>query len=114
MLQTMPRKTLFFFAARDEEIKVIPDIEAYLKLTKPAQRTYCSSTDDEDKGSIIVMPVIHKAWAKVVYCLSIKSSKPNTFTDAGKKRYKRICDYFLKRILVEHTLDMILNNTDEA
>jgi hypothetical protein len=112
MIKDNARKTMFFHAARDGKVKLIPDLEAYLAFTKAAQRIYFPSEAQDDKGSIICIPLRHQHWEKVVYCLSIKSEIPNTFTNGSKNRYKRICDYFLKRILIEHTLEMILTNTD--
>lgn len=111
MLKEQPKRTSFFFAARDG-MQVIDDIEKYIHLTPRAQREYCASEKEDDKGSLICFPLKHPYWEKVVYVISAKSTVPGTFTHGNKKKYLRICEYFSKRILMEHSLRTIIDNTD--
>jgi hypothetical protein len=112
MIAVTPRKTLFFHAARDKCFKVIEDLDEYIRMTPSGQREYCPSSNDGDSGSIACFPVIHPHFGKVVYALSLKSDNRGVFNKANVKKYKTTCEYFTKRILMEHTLDMIVKQTD--
>jgi len=101
-------KTMFHFCVREGKPLIIPDIEDYLKKTKPKKRHYISTGNpDNDRGSILCRPLYCDTTGQVEYVLSIKSDYASVITDAFSKRYAVPVESIMTRLLLEHNLLLI-------
>jgi hypothetical protein len=102
------KKTLFYHAAKDKEIKVIPNIKKHLESKSRKQAFYAPSDNESSRqGSIIAFPIQHHGNTSLPYVLTIKSDEEYKIDEGFKKKYSFIVDLFIKRICLEHSLKII-------
>lgn len=99
----------FSTAFRTKKILVIPDIEKELRTKK---RYEPLGNHDDDSGSLICYPVIHKSTREVPFVISIHCDEKNYFKQDNEfvEIYKLTLERFALRLSVEYSL-LLLKET---
>ena len=97
----------FSRAKKYKKIIIIPNIAKNLKKNAKHKKYYVVVEGSDKNGSMIVYPIHHHGLNDIVYCLSVYCNRANYFVDDNHESYKNIFEKFSKRIILEHSLKML-------